>query len=214
MSEAGLQTPNLNFWDPMSQLKRVSHREIEYSKGFLRAQLPQWLPGLAMQWLTLTHTLGVEVKIISVEPTLSIPNDFDVIFAGKIGQEDIGVGASQEALLTLAEACIPGAKNIAQGILQEYLARRFLSSVVLAWGGPQIPEFSFQGIRDVSQMSIAGSVILRLQINSVQCSVFIFLGSKTIDLLDGMWRRQIRSAAGQTKSPGEVHLELAQLAVK
>ncbi len=213
--EGGEQEQSIvGLWDPSQTLRRVSSRELDYSRGFSRCQFGQWFPGLGLQWLTLTHTLGVEVKILGVEPLLSVPSALDLCFVGQLADEEIGVAADRQSLIALMEACIPGGRDLAQGVVIEYLARRFLTSLMLAWGGPQTSNFMFQGVKQIGELSAVGAVVLKMSLSGIQCSVVVLLGQKTVDYLDGIWRRQVRSSAGKMKAPGEISIELAQLAVK
>lgn len=206
--------PALSIWDPNVLLPRVAPREIEFSRGFLRCQPTQWFPGFSAQWLTLTHSLGLEIRLGSIVPTLQIPTRAARLYAAKVGDQDIGLAADDDSLLLIGNAVVPGSSEAGRFILEEYLARRLLASLVLGWAGPQVAQYSFLGRSSLSNLKLGGSLTLGLTINGFQTTISLLLGPGLVEQLDGMWRRQIRSSLGERKATGSWEIDLAQLAVR
>ncbi len=206
--------PALSPWDPNTLLPRVTPTEIEFSRGFLRCQPGQWFPGFSAQWLTLTHSLGLEIKLGSIIPTLQVPTRVARLYAAKVGDQDIALAADDDSLLLIGNAVVPGSSEAGRFILEEYLARRLLASLVLGWAGPQAPQYSFKGKSSLSGLKLGGGLTLGLSINGFQTTISLLLGPGLIEQLDGMWRRQIRSSLGERKATGTWEIDLAQLAVR
>lgn len=200
-------------WDPQRTLPRVSQRDIDSSRGFLRCQPNQWFPGLAVQWLTLAQSLGLEIKLVGVTPSLQSPTPNSHIYAAKIAGHDIGLAAEEDSYLLISNAVVPGGLPVGQDILQEYLAKRFLVSLVLSWAGPELSGFSFVGTKDPSDLEIGGLVTLAITINGLPASFSVVLSPALIEMLDGMWRRQMRSTFVEKKAIQGMDIDIAHLAV-
>jgi len=206
--------PVLAPWDPLLYLPKVTEQEIAYSRGFLRCLPQQWFPGLALQWLTLTHSLGLEVKFSGVTTTVTPNISSRDVYLAKIGQEEIAVALDEESALLLTNAIVPGAPDEMSRVIEEYLARRLLTSLIVGWSGPEAAPMIFQGPVPFEKMHAIGAVVLNVSVNGFSSTVTVLLSQRIVEQLDGMWRRQLRSTLVERRSPGALDLELTQLAVK
>lgn len=200
-------------WDPVRVLPRVNQRDIDSSRGFLRCQPDQWFPGLAVQWLTLAQSLGLEIKLVGVTPSLHVPGSNARVYAAQVAGHDIGLAAEEDSYLLISNAVVPGGLPAGQEILQEYLVKRFLVSLILSWAGPELSGFSFKGLRDSADLEMGGSVVISITINGLPASFSVVLSPALIEMLDGMWRRQMRSTFVERKSIQGMDIDIAHLAV-
>jgi hypothetical protein len=200
-------------WNPLVALPKSSKRDITSSRGFLRCQPAKWVPGFAVQWVALAHSLGIEVKVVGVTPTLQIKTANSRVYAGKISDAEIGVSAAEDSLLFITNAIVPGGAAAGHNILEEYLIRRLLASLIMSWSGAELTNFAFLGKKEISEMEIGGAIQVSLMINGFPASFSILLSPTLIEMMDGMWRRQLRSSFVERKPIQGIDVDIAHLAV-
>lgn len=215
MEQSGIQNPSpaLSPWDPKRALRRIDPLHVRLSRGFLRCRPEKWFPGFSAQWLPLAHALGAEIRFIEVQPFLGAPHGLEIGFVGAIDEDPIALMLDLNSARVLREAFIPGAGEDVSDVLLEYLARRLLGSLAISWSGPESSQVKFQ--REVSSQAVqcAGAVKLSFSVNGSQCSVWLLLGLQTVERLDGLWTRQLRSSTRNLDRQEEIVIEVSQLAV-
>lgn len=200
-------------WDPSRALKRLDEREISLSRGFLRSRPERWFPGFTVHWITFAHALGCEARIVEVKTALASPSGFDTVFEGTIDSEPFTLMLDESSARTLCEEVNPGGDSASQEVVLEYLARRFIASLAQSWTGPESSKIEFNGLRDAESPTRAyGSIKVTVLLNTSHATLWLTFGQKFIESLDGLWRRQVQSAAKQPPSNTAV-LELVQLGV-
>lgn len=204
---------DVHFWEPRGALRRIPSAEAALSRGFLRCRPERWFPGFAARWLPLIHALGVEVKLNEIKPLLARPPRGDVAFVGSFGGEDILVAMDKASAAGLADELIPGANPKAAGVALEYLFRRFIASLAMSWSAGGGVSVGMSRTVPPESVSIAGSIRLGISVNTTPVEVWVGLGPKMVEMLDGLWRRQVHSLS--KAAPGEValRLEVGQLGV-
>ncbi len=207
------QSVSLTPWDSQRYVRKVDPLEVRYSRGLLRCRPEKWFPGFMSQWLPLAHSLGVEVKVTEVKPVLAVPRNLKVGFAGSVDDEPIGVFTDEVSLETILEAFSPGISPQASMLVAEYAARRFLTSLALSWSGPEASVVRFESEKDPQKIAATGAVKFGCEINGGAVTVWLAMGKLLTERLDGLWRRQIRSATKVGEGGIEVRMEIAQLAV-
>lgn len=206
--------PELLAWDFQRFLQRVNTAQAQLSRGFLRCRPEKWFPSLSAEWLPLAHSLSVEFKVHEVKPVLNLPEGLDVGYTAVVDDEPLGIFFDREAIRVAVDVIVPGSIPDARDLVLEYLARRFVSTLSATWSGQNISKVQFDNRIDPFGVEYLGVVKLSLLINGSQCNLWVGLGSQLVDILDGLWRRQIQST--QTRAPEgviDVFLEIAQLAV-
>lgn len=214
MEQTEQQASGVNSWDYRRSLKTVDQQVARYSKGFLRTQAKKWFPGFSAQWLPLAHSLGVEFKIGNVKPVFkpSLPSTSG--FYGEINGEPIALLADADDIATLLEPVVPNTDFYAKDIVAEYLSRRMFKSLTLAWSGPELASTSFVGATTTDALELFAGLEFDLFVNNTKCKFWIAFGESTVTQLDGLWRRQLRSISSQKRCPENLHIEIAQIAVK
>ncbi len=202
-------------WDPATLVRGVDPVEARLSRGFLRSRPEKWFPGFAAHWLPLAHSMGIELRIMEVKPALQVPSDADIRFAGTVDDEPVGLFVSDETRRTLLDVFSPGATKNASGVVMEYMARRFLGSLAQSWSGVEPSLVRFDSEFSAAQVVAAGTVKVSVMINSTVCTIWVVLGRRIVDRLDGLWRRQIRSSVKtpEQQANPDLRVEVAQLAV-
>ena len=200
-------------WDPLKILPRVSEKDIRSSGGFLRCQPGQWFPGLPVQWLAMAHGLGLELKVTGIAPSLAVSGRINKCYGAKVGEHEVAVGAEEDSFLLILNAIVPGGAPAGQGVLEEYLVRRLFATLIMSWAGPELGAFVFSGKKEVSDLDVSGSINISLSINGMPAVVSVLLSAGLIEIMDGMWRRQLRSSSVDRKSVTGFDLDIAHLAV-
>lgn len=200
-------------WDPARVLRKVDPLEAKLSRGFLRCRPERWLPGFAAQWLPLGHSLGLEIEIGGIKPTLTMPASFDRAFWGSVDDEPVGICFEEESVQLLLEALAPGANAQAGAVVLEYLARRVFTTVAMAWSGPAFSDVRFLGKETPRHALPMGAVKVSVSLNENTCTVWLCLGRFLVESLDGLWRRQIQSSVKRGEERLELRMEVAWLAV-
>ncbi len=213
MSSSAGDTGMMQPWEPARVLRRVSAEQVRYSRGFLRCRPERWCPGFAGQWLPLTHSLGVEVKVIEVRSQLALPAGLETGFVGSVDGESMSLLVDDESARTLLETLIPGAEPLAGRELLEYLAIRFLGSLARSWSGPESSIVRFESEQDPLTVPVTGAIRIGVMLNGNPVQVWLGLGRQAVERLDGLWRRQIRSSARQEEARISLALEIGVLDV-
>lgn len=200
-------------WDPHASLRRIDPKEAHLSCGFLRCRPERWFPGFSGHWLPIQHSLGCEVRIVEAKPILTIPVGLETGFAGSVDGEPVLILFDQEAERIISDEIVPGGVPTAKEITLEYLSRRLLSTLALSWSGPESSAVRFERNMNTSTIASSGAIKLTLAINANNCTIWLALGRRLVERLDGLWRRQVQSSNRAAQGEVTVHLELVQLAI-
>ena len=209
----------LGLWDPQTSLRRVSQREADLSRGFLRCQPEKWFPGMESSWMSLAQTLGAEIRFLEAKPLLGSSFVGTLRYKGALNGETVELVLDEEAEAVLGGLVLPGVTNHqAREVTVEYLARRLLSTLGSAWSGPESSHFQYVStdlVQDGYEQgdTEAPGVRVSVLVNGRQCSMWIALGPRFVSAFDGLWRRQIHSTAKIAPGNYKLHFEIAQLAV-
>lgn len=213
MQESGQTSEGLVSWDPRRSLRKMDPHEVRLSRGFLRCRPEKWFPAFPAHWLPLAHSLGAEFRVLEVKPGLLLPKGLATGFACSVDAEPLGIFLDDVSTNVVLEALIPGGSPQAARVVAEYLARRLLVSLESSWSGPESSVVRFESERSPFEVEPHGVVKLQFEVQRSSATVWLALGKGLVDRLDSLWRRQVRSVSRIAESEGDVHLELAQLAV-
>ncbi len=202
-------------WEPARYVRKLDPFHAKLSRGFLRCKPQKWFPGLAAQWLPLFHSLNVEAKVLSVTPDVVVPVGLDFLYEGAIDEEPVLVGLSALSARTMVELTAPDLQPAAEQVVLEYLVRRLLSSLALAWTGPESTAVRFHHRVEPQEVRGAGAVEISMTLNNRPVGISLILGKGLLGRLDWLWRRQVQTSMKAGSSPAliPVQVELAQLAV-
>ena len=203
----------LQEWKPAEELRVSDSKVVNYSTGFLRSQPRQWFPGIRTQWFPLAHSLGIDVQLLEVTPVLSTPVDLDYSYSAKVGDEYLCIMADTGSANILINAFAPGGGEISNDIVAEYLTRRFFTSIATTWSGPEIPAIQFDSLAPKFIPQQEGAIKVIASVNSQQCTLWISLGNKLVQMLDGLWKRQVHSRVPSREQGSLIRFELAHLSV-
>lgn len=204
---------DVQLWEPQRALRRVHPSDAQFSRGFLRCRPEKWFPGFATHWLPVLHALGVEAKISEIRPVLAKLPVTDVAFVGTVAGEQMVIAMEGGDADTLSEELVPGAGPRAASIVLEYFMRRFVGSLGLSWSGPEATTVTFARGIDVSEVPVVGSIRISCTVNTVPLTLWVGVGARMADTLDGLWRRQVQLLSKVAAGSSIVRLEIAQLGV-
>ncbi|MEN9847065.1 MAG: hypothetical protein RIS36_2212 [Pseudomonadota bacterium] len=203
----------MHLWEPHRALRRVQPCDAHFSRGFLRCRPEKWFPGFATHWLPVLHALGVEAKISEIRPVLAQPPTSDVTFVGTVAGEQMIVTMEGADADTLSDELVPGAGPRAASIVLEYFMRRFVGSLGLSWSGPESTTVTFSRGVDASPVSVVGSIRISCTVNTFPLTLWVGLGTRMAETLDGLWRRQVQLLSKVSAGTSVIRLEIAQLGV-
>jgi flagellar motor switch/type III secretory pathway protein FliN len=163
--------------------------------------------------LPVLHALGIEAKISEIRPVLSKPPVGDVAFVGTVAGEQMVIAMEGGDADTLSDELVPGAGVRASSIVLEYCMRRFVGSLGLSWSGPEATTVTFSRGMDSSLVPVVGSIRISCTVNTVPFTLWVGLGARMVDTLDGLWRRQVQLLSKVPAGMSVVRLEIAQLGV-
>jgi flagellar motor switch/type III secretory pathway protein FliN len=163
--------------------------------------------------LPIAHSLGIELKLNEAKPGTALPKGLATGFACSVDDEPLGIYLDDISTNVVLEALVPGGSPQAIRVVGEYLARRLLVSLESSWSGPESAVVRFESERHPFELEPQGVVKLSFEIQRNVATVWVAMGRSLVDRLDSLWRRQIRSASRMSEGQGDVHLEIAQIAV-
>lgn len=205
--------PGLVPWVPEQSLKNIDARELQFSRGFLRCRPEKWFSGMAAQWLPLQHSLGADIRVLEVRPTVALAPELPFNFSGSLKEHQFSVGFDNEAADAIALLLAPGGGKAARAAVIEYMARRLVGSLAFAWSGGDSKQIFFRPDLDPNGCEYSGSVRITLELQGRSCKAWVALSEGIISQLDGLWRRQLHSSIRNGVKAGVLTIELAQLAV-
>jgi flagellar motor switch/type III secretory pathway protein FliN len=137
----------------------------------------------------------------------------DVAYVGTVAGEQMVIAMEGGDAEILTDELVPGAGSRAATIVLEYFMRRFVGSLGLSWSGPEATTVTFSRDVDVSMVPVVGSIRISCTVNTVPLTLWVGLGARMVETLDGLWRRQVQLLSKVAAGRSVVRLEVAQLGV-
>jgi flagellar motor switch/type III secretory pathway protein FliN len=202
-------------WEPRGFLRAIDYREARLANGFLRCHPERWFPGFAERWAPLISTLGCEVRIGEIKPTMVLPDDTWLCFRGTLDDESMVVALDRQTAELLIQEVVPNISGPLQtDLVIEYLVQRFMAVLGMSQTASETAgALIFNGRCSPSEVSLIAAVRLSFSLNSAQCSLIVALGQEAVDRMDRLWRRQVHSSVRSAQEAGLLRFELAQLGV-
>ena len=202
-------------WEPRGFLRAIDYREARLTNGFLRCHPERWFPGFAERWAPLISTLGCELRMGEIKPTLSIPDDSWLCFRGTLEDEAIVVAIDRQTAELVIQEVVPNVSGSLQtDLVIEYLIQRFMAILGMSQTASETAgALIFNGRCSPSEVSLMAAVKLSFSLNSTPCSVAVALGQEAVERMDRLWRRQVHSSIRTSQESGALRFEIAQLGV-
>ena len=145
-------------WNPSKALRVFEENEVNLSRGFLRCTPQQWFPGLAAQWLPLSHSLSVELAVNEVKTAVEILPTLKMVvgYQATLDGDPLAILLDEHAVGVIFGAVSPDGLDTANDIVLEYVARRTLGSLALAWSGYESSVLRFHSIIDLYSVEYPG----------------------------------------------------------
>lgn len=205
----------VELWDPREMVSSIEVREARLANGFLRSHPERWFPGFAERWAPLLSTLGCEVRIVEIKPTLVLPDTSWLSFRGALEEEALLIAVEPHTAEKISEEVVPHlVSETRQNLLVEYVIQRFMAVLGMT---QTLSETAggvvFQGRCSVDDVPVVAGVRFSLTLNAVPCVFIVALGQELVDRMDRLWRRQVHSSVRTNVDGGALRFELAQLGV-
>jgi hypothetical protein len=212
-NQIGDNSQALLAWKPEEQLEKVTNEKYELSLGFLQSRPERWFPGFSAQWLPLAHALGTTLKSVEITPIVLNELNKDYSFVGSVDGEPLAIMTDEVSAEHITNLFIPGSKPICRSILIEYLARRFMHSLAIAWGGGEIAQVKFENKLKIHAVHANAGIKLVFSSNGTNIHLTLALGSKLVKRFDGLWRRQLIANSKLPSKSKKIQIELAHLTI-
>jgi flagellar motor switch/type III secretory pathway protein FliN len=201
-------------WDPRTVLRTLDVREARLANGFLRCHPERWCPGFSERWTPLVSSLGCEVRVVEIKPSLALPDTSSLCFRAALDREPIVVAIDSQSAQKIAEEIVP---RIGQGahaqLILEYIAQRFVAVLGMCQIASESAGVKYEGRCDPRDVPIVASVKLTVSVHSTPCTIMVGLGQELVERMDKLWRRQVHSSSRNSTVEGQLRFELAQLGV-
>jgi flagellar motor switch/type III secretory pathway protein FliN len=201
-------------WDPHAVLRTMDPREARLANGFLRCHPERWCPGFAERWAPLVSTLGCEVRVTEIKPSLTLPDSTSLCFRGSLDREPIVVSIDELSAHKIAEEIVP---RVSQGkhahFVLDYMVQRFIAVLGMYQIVSESAGVKYSGRCDPREVPVVAAVKLTCVVQSTACSIVIGLGQELVEKMDKLWRRQVHSSSRNSGVEGQLRFELAQLGV-
>ena len=175
-----------------NQLEYIDSSKINFSSGFLASKPARWIPNFSAHWVPLFQSLNIKVKVISVTPSIDLPK-IDQFWVGTFEDEALCINASKEASDVFAKLFLDSQDPMSLDLVQEYLVRRFLTSLTNSWSGPSMPPLYYYSEGTKNHLNIQAGIKIVLSINDEMNEFWLLIGPKLLKTLDGLWQRQTSS---------------------
>lgn len=207
-------TGDVDSFDWRRVLRSMTLLEARFANGFLRCHPEKWFPGVGTRWSPILSALGSDLRVGEIKPTLVLPDAQSLCFRGIFGGEPGIVAIDSNSARIIAQEIAPGVtKPNEMHVVLEYVVQRFLAIVGMCQAGTDVAAVEVDGRCSSSDAKLVGSIKISFSLNSSPVSVLIGVGEKVAEMMDGLWRRQLHSAARMAHQPGTLRVEVAQLGV-
>lgn len=200
------------FWNPTDELPTVDNKIIKYGAGFLCSRPDKWFPGISSDWIPLFNSLNINTRVLSIKPGFDFP-DIDLAWNAVVNGEDLYFACNSLAAAYAASQFVPGVKGSGARIIEEYMVRRIIGSVINSWSGPALSGNGFKSEVNITNLQGLANIQLNLLVNEREISVYFFLGEKALKTIDGLWRRQTNSLSAKQMEIHSLELEFGRLAI-
>ncbi len=201
-------------WDPRRMLRSVTSLEARLSSGFLRCHPEKWFPGFASRWAPMISSIGCDLRVGEIKPTIVLPDSQTVCFKVLLAGEPAVIALDPQSARAISQEIAPiGDRSRNSTVLLEYFVQRFLACLGMCQAGLDLSSVTFCGRCVPTEVEISASVRFSLSVNSSPIVIMVGLGLKMVEVMDGLWRRQIHSSNRTAQGPGVVRIEVAQLGV-
>ena len=209
----------LQAWEPRESLAEVSAEVARYSRGFLLASSRDFFRGLSELWMPLFQSLSLDISVVSFETSFVVPDEISRSVRFSVLDEDAHILYVDGSENVVAESISPGVIGSAKAMVLEYIERRLLSTIAMAWSGSEAISCSYKGISSPAELSGSGVARLVLDCGGQPIELRFLFGPNNVDAIDSFVRRgaidRWRAEHHESLSDAvhQVSIELAELAV-
>ena len=210
---------DLRSWDPESILRRLSHQEARFSRGFLTSDPTRWFDSIEKHWVPLFHFLETDISFYRLQLGFDLPPYIERQRVFEIDGELAIMGMSTGAVDALVDKLEIASGSMATDVVLEYIERRILSSITRSWCAGAPLKCQYLSRQPRASVDVVGVVGLNLAIGDSACTVTLGLGPKAVEKLDILWKKQLlddRRRRGENILRAQIYsviIDLTELAV-
>ena len=195
-----------------NQLEFIDSSKINFSSGFIASKPARWVPNFSAHWVPLFQSLNINVKVISVTPSIDLPK-IDQFWVGTFEDEALCLNTNKDTAASIAKLFLNSEDAISISLVQEYLVIRFLTSLSNSWSGPSLPKLYFYSEGTKNHLNIQAGIKVVLSIHDEIKELWLLIGPKLLKTLDGLWQRQTSSFASKQFDYDLLALEIDRINV-
>jgi len=205
-------------WSPRELLTTLSSNEIRFSRGFLRSDLSIWLSDFVKSWQLLLHSLGLEVELSAINNRFNFPESLSRVIPIELDDEPAVIGMDDESQELISSIVATGSESTAVDVIVEYFERRLLSCLSQHWAGPMPLKAWYLADSESAAVDVVGTICFVFKIKDQELSIWVGLGPRAVERIDGLWRKQLFEEHGSQQSASlpqlsTVDIDLVELLV-
>lgn len=177
-------------WQLADEIEVLDPKIIKYGIGFLKSRPQNWIPNFSSFWTPLLDLLNFEVAILDIQPTFDFPLSGNGVWLGAFENNKIGISCEPFVAKYLASLFITDIDSETSKILEDYLARRLMRSLVASWTGPSLSHFKYFGVSSMKDFDPSAGIKITMSINGRQVTLWLLIEELLLKKLDNLWRRQ------------------------
>ncbi len=177
-------------WQLADEIEELDPKIIKYGIGFLKSRPQNWIPNFSTFWTPLLDLLNFEVAVLDIQPTFEFPLSGSGVWLGAFENNKIGISCEPFVAKYLASLFITDIDAETSKILEDYLARRLMRSLVASWTGPSLSNFKYFGASSIKDFDPSAGIKITMSINGRQVTLWLLIEELLLKKLDNLWRRQ------------------------
>ncbi len=179
-----------NEWQLAEEVESLDPKIIKYGIGFLNSRPQNWIPNFSSFWTPLLELLNFEVAVLDIQPTFDFPISGNSLWLGAFENNKIGVSCEPFVAKYLASLFITDIDSLTSKVLEDYLARRLMQSLVASWTGPSLSHFQYFGASSMKDFEPSAGIKITMSVNGRQVTLWLLIEELLLKKLDNLWRRQ------------------------
>lgn len=193
-------------WNVASDLQKINKFTVNYSRGFLLADIGKHFTGIEKYWNSFFQLISQTVENVSVEQSIGFQPEFFWQSLIEIEGEKASLGLDKQSFATLSESVVDAEEFSMSGadVAVEYLVRRFLSTLEKISQEVTDTPFVFLSERPSFEDTFLSSVVLSFSLSGKPIKISFSLGPLATDSLDRFFRNRFAKESILSTIPGDV----------
>jgi len=210
-----MEDGNFQAWNASNFLERVDSFSVNYSKGFLQADIASYFKGIEQYWSSFFKLTAHPVEDFKIQQKIGFETSLFwqslIEIDGKYGC----IGIDQRSFDVLSKSVGDPSSFQGADIVIEYLARRLASTLEKTWVEDYTTPFLFLSKRPSQEESFVSTVLITFKLSGEEVTIHFGLDSLVTDSLDSISKKQhMIKDTGSSNDLVSVSIELVENAVE